>query len=76
MVPDWCCTPVFIGIYSYIRLRLKSLEEDKKQLEAEVQKRTVEISSQNKVLEAQKEEIQSSIHYAGGSSRPPPRKQA
>jgi len=54
----------FLGIYSYIRLRVKSLEEDKRRLEAEVQKRTVEISNQNKVLEAQKEEIQSSIHYA------------
>ena len=54
----------FLVIYSYIRLRLKSLEKDKRQLEAEVQKRTEEISNQNKVLEAQKEEIQSSIHYA------------
>ncbi len=54
----------FLGIYSYVRLRLKSLEEDKRRLEAEVQKRTVEISNQNKVLEAQKEEIQSSIQYA------------
>ena len=54
----------FLAIYSYIRLRVKSLEKDKRQLEAEVQKRTEEIRNQNKVLEAQKEEIQSSIHYA------------
>lgn len=55
---------IFLAIFSYIRLRLKSLRKDKKQLEAEVQKRTEEISNQNKVLEAQKEEIQSSMHYA------------
>lgn len=54
----------FLGIYSYVRLRVKSLEKDKKQLEAEVQKRTEEISNQNTVLEAQKKEIQSSLHYA------------
>jgi len=54
----------FLAIYSYIRLRVKTLKRDKKLLEAEVQKRTEEITKQNRVLEEQKAEIQSSIHYA------------
>jgi len=47
----------FLAIYSYIRIRVKTLERDKKILEAEVQKRTEEIRKQNTVLEYQKAEI-------------------
>ena len=47
----------FLAIYFYIRLRVKTLERDKKILEAEVQKRTEEIRKQNTVLEYQKVEI-------------------
>ena len=75
----------FLAIYFYIKLRVRTLERDKKLLEVEVQKRTEEIRKKNRILEdqkieivkqkdlaeeqrnkieAQKEEIQSSIHYA------------
>jgi ligand-binding sensor domain-containing protein/serine phosphatase RsbU (regulator of sigma subunit) len=48
----------FLAIYFYIRLRVKTLERDKKLLEEEVQKRTEEIRKQNRVLEDQKAEIE------------------
>lgn len=54
----------FLTIWLYIRFRIKSLKREKKILEEEVLKRTIEIRKQNTTLEEQKEEIQSSIHYA------------
>jgi ligand-binding sensor domain-containing protein/serine phosphatase RsbU (regulator of sigma subunit) len=47
-----------LGIYYYIKLRLKKLERDKARLETEVQKRTEEVRKQNEELEAQKREIE------------------
>ena len=49
---------IIAAIYSYIKLRVRSLQRDKRLLEAEVQKRTDEIRKQNKILEDQKIEIE------------------
>jgi len=68
---------VISGIYYYIKRRVYNLEKSKEVLENEVQKRTEEIRKQNIELEAQKEEIQSSIRYAHRiqTSALPPKKQ-
>lgn len=48
----------FLTVYMYIRLRIKTLKSEKKILEDEVLKRTLEIRNQNKTLEKQKVQIE------------------
>lgn len=53
-----------LAVYMYIRFRTIALKREKKILEDEVLNRTAEIRKQKERIEVQKEEIQSSIHYA------------
>ena len=48
----------FLAVWLYIRFRVQSLEREKKILEEEVLKRTIEIRKQNTILEEQKVQIE------------------
>jgi len=54
---------VIIGIYVFIKARLKKLQRDKEILEEEVKKRTAEIQMQKDEIEAQRDEIEAQRNH-------------
>ncbi len=54
---------VLIGIYVFIKARLKKLQRDKEILEEEVRKRTLEIMNQKEEIESQRDELETQRNY-------------
>lgn len=54
---------LLIGIYAFIKARLKKLKRDKEILEEEVRKRTAEILKQKEEIEAQRDEIEAQRNF-------------